>query len=269
MIETLHVNVKEIKLISSRIAESKQELAALAGSKSAEALGLVQHLDDDLVTIGRIQGQPTKAEAVFQNHKDLLADFLDVNRAALVSHFAGSERLAGFEKDGESREEVALFVDSLRDQVGTIRTERNQKLAQWSSEVVAIWDSLEQQINSLAVDAQAERPLCTMHRPFDQKYSMIKIIDIVIPWFDTIVGVLLIIGLFTRLSSAAAAVFLISIIATQPPLVPGSAPTYFFFIEVAACLVIFATCAGRMGGLDFFFSRRPVSSSETTTSPHP
>ena len=83
---------------------------------------------------------------------------------------------------------------------------------------------------------------------------MSKVIDKVIPWFDTIIGVLLILGLFSRLASGAAALFLFSVIMTQPPWIPGTQPTYFYAIELAACLVIFATCAGRMGGLDYFFS---------------
>ena len=81
-------------------------------------------------------------------------------------------------------------------------------------------------------------------------------INHIIPWFDTIVGALLIIGLFTRLASLAGAVFLASVIAMQPPWIPGTVPTYYQAIEMFALLVIFATCAGRMGGLDYFFSRK-------------
>ena len=114
------------------------------------------------------------------------------------------------------------------------------------------------------MDAQAERPYLTIHRPFDQENSKLKVINLVIPWFDTIVGVLLIIGLFSRLASGAAAVFLASVIATQPPFVPGTPPMYFYCIELAACLVIFATCAGRFGGLDFFLgSARSKSRNDT------
>ena len=93
-----------------------------------------------------------------------------------------------------------------------------------------------------------------MFRHFDQDNSFVKVVDQVIPWFDTIVGVLLIIGLFTRFASLAAALFLVSVIMTQPPWIPGTQPTYFYFIELFALLVIFATCAGRLGGLDYFFS---------------
>ena len=83
---------------------------------------------------------------------------------------------------------------------------------------------------------------------------MLQIINHIIPWFDLIVGGLLIVGLFTRLASFCGAAFLLSVIATQPPWIPGTQPTYLYAIEFMALVVIFATVAGRMGGLDFFFS---------------
>jgi uncharacterized membrane protein YphA (DoxX/SURF4 family) len=187
-----------------------------------------------------------------------LADFLDRYKTELVSHFATADRLDGFDRDGSNRRKVALHVESLRGQVDTIRSDRQKQLAGWTSEVVSIWDSFEDQINSLAVDAQADKGRYLIHKPFDQENSKLKVVNKVIPWFDTIIGVLLILGLFSRLASGAAAIFLLSVIATQPPFVPGTTDTYYIAIEMAACLVIFATCAGRFGGLDYFFSPQPT-----------
>ena len=82
-----------------------------------------------------------------------------------------------------------------------------------------------------------------------------KIINKVIPWFDTIIGALLILGLFTRFASLAGGLFLLSVIISQPPWIPGTQPTAYQAIEMFAMLAIFATCAGRYGGLDFFFSQ--------------
>ncbi len=205
-----------------------------------------------------IGNQPEQAEDIFANHRQQLIEFLDYNEVELISHFGTADRLQGFQRDGQNRDQVAVYVDSLRGQVDTIRSDRAKKLREWTSEVTSIWDSFESQINELAVDQQKdeqERSKLLIHRPFDDANAKSKWIDKIIPWFDTIVGVLLIIGLFTRFASMAAALFLVSVILTQPPWIPGTEPTYFYFIELFALLVIFATCAGRMGGLDFFFSR--------------
>ena len=206
-------------------------------------------------SILKIRTQPEDAEEILKNHKDQLLAWLSGNRTEVISHFGTADRLEGFERDGVNRQTAATYVESLRYQVDEIRQDRNKQLANWSGEIKSVWDSFESQINALATDKQAERPPLPLHRPFAQKNSNLNLINQVIPWFDTIVGVLLILGLFTRLASLAGAGFLASVIATQPPWVPGTTPTYYQAIELFALLVIFATCAGRIGGLDYFFSR--------------
>jgi uncharacterized membrane protein YphA (DoxX/SURF4 family) len=75
-------------------------------------------------------------------------------------------------------------------------------------------------------------------------------------WIVTIltisVGVCLLLGFFTRLASLAGALFLVGVIATQPPWVADAAPTIMYGIELAALLVLAGTKAGRWLGLDYF-----------------
>lgn len=205
--------------------------------------------------IKKIRSQVADAEEILKDTQYEFESWLQNNQVDLVAHYGTQEREAGFVRDGENKAVAALYVDSLRYQVGTIKSDRKKKLYGWKQEVDGMWSAYEQRINGLATDQQLEQHgEITAHRPFDQPSSQLKIINKVIPWFDTIVGVLLILGLFTRLASGAAAIFLVSVVLTQPFWIPGSAPTYFYWIELAALLVIFATCAGRIGGLDFFLA---------------
>ncbi len=205
--------------------------------------------------IKKIRSQSADAAAILEDSKDELSTWLNNNQVDLVAHYGTEDREDGFTRDGENKASVALYVDSLRDQVGTIKSDRQKKLYGWKQEVDGMWTVFEGRVNELAVQEQAEKAgVIAVHRPFDQPYSQLKMINKIIPWFDTIVGVLLILGLFTRLASGAAALFLISVVLTQPFWIPGTAPTYFYWIELAALLVIFATCAGRIGGLDFFLA---------------
>ncbi len=246
--------------LQSELASRRDKLAEKinqargAKDKSVNTAELEAQRAIDEQNILRIREQPARLNEILADHKQQLMDWLSDNEVELISHFSTADRLDGFERDGENREQVAVYVDSLRGQIDSIRADRNKKLSRWSSEVTGIWDSLEAQVNALAVDKQAERPNCVLHRHFDQENSFNKWIDRIIPWFDTTVGVLLIIGLFSRLASLAGAAFLVSVILTQPPWIPGTAPTYLYAVELVALLVIFATCAGRMGGLDYFFS---------------
>lgn len=66
------------------------------------------------------------------------------------------------------------------------------------------------------------------------------------------VGVCLLLGFFTRLASLVGALFLFSVITTQPPWVAAAAPTINQTVEMAAMLVLAATAAGRWAGIDFF-----------------
>ena len=66
------------------------------------------------------------------------------------------------------------------------------------------------------------------------------------------VGICLLLGLFTRLASLVGAVFLLSIIATQPPWLPTAEPTIYQTVELAGLLVLAGTGAGRWLGLDYF-----------------
>ena len=203
--------------------------------------------------IKQIRSQMVKAKEILDDSKSELLDWQNANRVKLIAYYGTREREKGFAQDGDNSESVALYVDTLRYQVDTIKSDRQKELYGWKAEVGNIWTAYEGRMNDLATDSQREEfGKIAVHKPFDQPTSPLKIINKVIPWFDTIVGVLLILGLFTRLASGAAALFLISVVLTQPFWIPGSQPTYFYWIELAALLVIFATCAGRIGGLDYF-----------------
>lgn len=208
----------------------------------------------------KVRQQLATSEEILQHHKELLADWLDGNKTEVVSHFATAHRLQGFDRDGKHRTQAMREVDSLRAQVEEIAVDRDKKLKQWKQDVSDIWESLENQLNSLAVAKQSNGRTLPLPRPYAPSDSLLKRIDHFIPWFDTIVGVLLIVGLFTRLASLAGAGFLFSVVMTQPFWVPTAEPTYYQWVELTALLVLFSLRAGTIGGLDYFFTRRkPVS----------
>ena len=250
----------EREKLKNKIVDARSKQDKSVDTRALEATRAKYEQD-----ILKIREQPQRLEDILEEHQAQLADWVAANEIELVSHFSTSERLDGFQRDGQNRQLAAIYVDSLRDQVDLIRSDRYKKLVGWTSEVTGIWDSYENQVNGLAVYKQAEKAPLRIHRPFDQQYSFSKWVDAVIPWFDTIIGGLLIVGLFSRLASLAAASFLFSVVMTQPPWIPGTTPTYFYVIELVALLVIATTSAGRFGGLDYFLSLLKAKSPQLET----
>jgi uncharacterized membrane protein YphA (DoxX/SURF4 family) len=67
---------------------------------------------------------------------------------------------------------------------------------------------------------------------------------------------MLALGLFPRLAAAAGALFLASILATQPPWIPGAAETWSQSIEMLALLVLATGIGNLVPGLGWLFRRK-------------
>jgi len=257
--------------IRKQLEDANERLADSAGGASTPVV--TAEIAANAAALKQLAKQKQQANELLKNHQQLLKDWLSENRVELIAHFSTAGRLDGFQRDGSSAEKTAIEVESLRTQVDSIRSDRTGKLNQWSGQVVAIWDSLENQINSLAVGPQVSRGKLPIHRPFDQPNSKLKWINRIIPWFDTTVGVLLILGLFTTPAAIAAALFLASVVLTQPFWLPGTTPTYYQIVELAGLLVVAAAGSANTLGLDYFFGwfrkKRPASAGVTPAVPQP
>ncbi len=84
-------------------------------------------------------------------------------------------------------------------------------------------------------------------------------VDTAVGWMLMIVGGCLIVGLFSRLAALVGALFLLSIICTQPPWIADTIPTYNQVVECVAMLALAALPAGRWAGLDYFIYRLVTS----------
>lgn len=256
-----HYSFADPKLIAEveqRITDAQAKLAAKTSSEmtATERKFLNDGLARDRESVWRIKQQLTALNNLVKQHRDELTDWLDFNRSDLVAHFSAIDRERGFARDGEARTGVFFQVDGLRSQTDTIVGDRYRQRQAWSSQVRAIWDSLELGVSQLAVDRQSQIAPLKIHRPYDQPGSKLKLVNRVIPWFDLTVGTLLLLGLFTRLAAFAGGTFLASVIATQPPWVSGSKPVFYESIEMFALFLLVAVAAGRFGGLDYFLQRR-------------
>jgi len=84
--------------------------------------------------------------------------------------------------------------------------------------------------------------------------TAMPLIDNMVKWTVTLVGVGMLLGLFTRLWCVVGAGFLLSVIASQWPWAAGADTTYLYYqiVEIMAFGVLFVVDAGRHAGLDYF-----------------
>lgn len=117
---------------------------------------------------------------------------------------------------------------------------------------------------------QARGPFAELFKSLAAQPNLLANADLVTMWGLTAVGVLLILGLFTRLASIGGIGFILLFYLCNPPFVGYfySIPTEGSYlvvnknlVELAALLVIFATGSGRFAGLDrilhALFARQP------------
>ena len=109
--------------------------------------------------------------------------------------------------------------------------------APWLAQVGDLWASYDKSLNDIATPEQQKRGSLRLSKP-EVGLLDTNTIDRIVPYFDAIVGALLILGLFTRLAAVAGAGFLFSIILTQWPGSPGAEPVYYQTIEMLGLLVL-------------------------------
>jgi uncharacterized membrane protein YphA (DoxX/SURF4 family) len=135
--------------------------------------------------------------------------------------------------------------------------------AEWRKEAEALEVAFEKDVDGLATDAQRKLG------PMPSTQTDLKKLDIIIPWVLLVGGACLVAGLFTRLAALVCALFLGSVILSQPPWIAGSITMLFNYqlVEFIALLVLASSHVGRWGGLDFFVHHillRPFRSNRAT-----
>ena len=195
---------------------------------------------------GRLQfddQQRKQAEQLKKQWSARLDDFYAENAADIEEYFLETQRVKDAKADKTTRN-VAFRRDWIRSKEAELRG----KLSGWSMKLNKVGEQYQSDLLALASPEQRQRGVPAVP---DRSRSPL---DLVVKFFITGVGVCLILGLFTRLASLGGAAFLVSVLCTQPPWVPGAETSFFYYqlVELLALLLLVATGAGRFAGLDFY-----------------
>lgn len=185
--------------------------------------------------------QQALADDLYYARKQQLADYLAENEAEIATYRHELARLDDLESNPAADD--APFVQQ---RISAKKNEAAGMATAWLSDVRQFEQSFHDDLWSKLKLSNEQR---AMARGMDPPR---KTVDMVVTYLTLGVGMCLILGLFTRLASVAGAVFLFSVIATQPPWIAGAVPTYYQSVEMIALLTLATTAVGRWAGLDYF-----------------
>ncbi len=234
------------------------------------------HREQMIGYYGFDDNQKRQAGRVFEQKKQELLYFFAIHADDINEYFLQLQRIKDNAAD-PAKNDVPTLYGQATDLAGEQAAARNG----WLRQIDQMWVNYDKQLAGLATKEQrAQRgndgpglPLpgsvgsmltSVVVDPSDGKTrismsSRLKVLDTdvvngIIPYFDLTVGVLLMLGLFTRTAASFGGLFLLSVVVSQWPGSAGAAPIYYQSIELMSLFVLAAVGAGRIGGLDYFVS---------------
>ena len=236
----LHSGGEAAALVDRWKSDVTKQLTALA-----ETFRKHHPLDDE---------QKADVEKIIKRRLSQFDGWLGEHRTEMAEHIHGWERL-----DKARSSKSATDVPFEKKRIDDALARLNGETAGW----VAQLRSIEREMQSdLDETLRPDQPRSAA--PAEDRATL-ESVDRVMKYGILGVGVCLILGLFARLAALLGAVFLASIVLSQPAWLAGTAPTYPQTLEMLTLLILSTVPVGRWCGLDFFLhhlfgrSRRKVS----------
>ncbi|RIK72424.1 MAG: hypothetical protein DCC67_19310 [Planctomycetota bacterium] len=204
---------------------------------------------------GLTDQQKSAAKERLEFRRQQLADYLAEQNDAIAEWEHELWRLEQMKADGG-----AVDLPFLGTRIEEKQAETTAASAAWIAQVQEIEQAFRNDLRGLlseeqSADASVASAVDAALR--DENDRKLHFMNVAVTVVVTGVGVLLLVGLFTRAASVLGIGFLLSVMATQPPWVPGANNPVFYYqlVEIAGLVVLVASGAGRWAGLDVFIHR--------------
>jgi uncharacterized membrane protein YphA (DoxX/SURF4 family) len=206
--------------------------------------------DDVKAVPGLTDEQRERADQALARRLQQLADYLASEASAIAEYRHELWRLAKWRSAPEAGD--VPFHD---ERITTKAAETKSPPMAWVNQVREIKAAYRDDLSEILTAEQHDTE--TIAAAFDKALSdsqeeSLRIVNLAVTALVLGVGICLLLGFFTRLASIAGALFLLSVIATQPPWLAEARETMPYCIEFAGLLVLAGTGAGRWMGLDYF-----------------
>ncbi len=203
-----------------------------------------EKMRDDFVREAKLDEEAAeRATAIVKSTIARLDAYLASQEDAIAEYRHELWKLAELKQDPAAGE-LPFVNDRIADATGSTRNTPRP----WVAEASAIETQMVRELLAIVPPTAKIQAALDPTTPLDQ-------VNTVITWTVLSVGVMLWIGLATPIAALVAALFLLSVMASQPPWVAGAESSFFFYqlVEVAALVAVAATGAGKWAGLDGVF----------------
>jgi len=194
--------------------------------------------------------QLDKSEGVFKKYELYLADYLAEEALAIEAYQHEIFRLEQA-KQAPGFDEVPFEIARVTDQQATV----DRTPGKWVAQIKALDAGLADELRGLLSVAEQDSAVGTRVQSAltNPETRRLDRMNVLVTCVVTGVGICLLLGLFTRVAAIVGALFLLSVMASQPPWVPGAYTLVFYYqlVEFAALLFLAAIGAGQWAGLDF------------------
>ncbi|WP_146453226.1 DoxX family protein [Bythopirellula polymerisocia] len=198
--------------------------------------------------------QRTQADKVLETQERNLADFLAEEALDMQDYQHQLWRLEQAEGVGGADE-----IPFRKERIAAKQADVSRIPLRWVAAVKKNDQYLADNLGDVLTPEQQSSPLGSRVETAvtDPQVTQLARNNLLVACVITAVGFCLLIGLFTPIAAILGALFLLMVMATQPPWVDGAKSEFFYYqlTEFAALVLLAATCAGKYAGLDSIIHR--------------
>ncbi|MBC20767.1 MAG: hypothetical protein CMJ74_10980 [Planctomycetaceae bacterium] len=192
----------------------------------------------------------TRADKVFAYYEKSLADYFRSARSDIAAYRHELARLENWESN-----DSASDVPYQTDRIAAKRKELASSAAQFQTAVDDLQASFQEELSELVPPEEKLRA-----GPLPVGSNTLASFDRFLMVSHFLIGGCMVIGLVSRFASLSAGLFLVTVIASQPPWIVGYSTIGYQVVMLIGCLLLTATPSGRWCGIDHFLPKMSLSS---------
>ncbi|MDG2206471.1 MAG: DoxX family protein [Pirellulales bacterium] len=184
--------------------------------------------------------QQKRADQIFAFYEGQVFDYLRSNREEIAAYRHELARLRDWQAATSAGD-----VPYQQDRIVAKEREARVTAAGFTSAIDGIETQLREELTRLASERGALSPLPGNSNPL-ARFDRFLIVT------HFLIGACLVVGFLSRFAAASAGLFLLSVIASQPPWIVGYSTIGYQLVMFIGCLLLVATPSGRWCGIDHF-----------------